>query len=195
MSKKEKSGNWFKRHKILTVIGALIVVGIIASAAGGGKKATNTTSSSSGSTATSNKSATVAAINQPANDGKLQFTVTNIQCNQSQVQSPDDQDITQTAGAPYCIVSLNVKNISTVAQTFEADSQYLYDSANKQYSLDSTASITLESESSQFVDDPTVNPGVSLSGQLVFDIPSAVTPTYAMMHDSSLSNGVKVNLQ
>lgn len=196
---KEKDGNWFKRHKILTGIGIIVILFIIGSAAGGGKKTVATQTENNNSPSTSSSStkvptASVPGLNQPADDGKLQFTVTSMQCNQSQVESPDDSDVTQTQGAPYCIVNLNVKDISTAAQTFEADSQYLYDASGKQYSVDDTASITLESESSQFVEDPTVNPGVTLTGQLVFDIPSTVTPTYAMFHDSSLSDGVKVNL-
>lgn len=39
---KDKSGSWFARHKILTVIGTLVVIGIIASAAGGNKSNTQT---------------------------------------------------------------------------------------------------------------------------------------------------------
>lgn len=50
MSKKDKSGSWFGRHKILTVIGTLIVVGIIASATGGSKSNTQTMPSSNSDT-------------------------------------------------------------------------------------------------------------------------------------------------
>jgi septal ring-binding cell division protein DamX len=42
----EKKKSWFARHKILTVILAFIVIGVIASAAGGGSKSTNSTSGS-----------------------------------------------------------------------------------------------------------------------------------------------------
>jgi hypothetical protein len=195
---KDKTGNWFGRHKILSGIGVLIVIGIIASAAGGSKSTTTTSKGSSPTASTSStksSTASLAKINQPADDGKLQFTVTGIQCNQSQVEDPSDTDVATTAGAPYCIVSLNVKNIQTVAQTFDSSSQYLYDATNKQYSVDSGATITLNPESSNFMEDPTVNPGVSISGQLVYDIPSTITPAYAILHDSSLSSGVKVGLQ
>lgn len=47
----QKEGNWFKRHKILTVIGALIIVGIISAAASGGNKSnTNTVPNSNSDT-------------------------------------------------------------------------------------------------------------------------------------------------
>ncbi len=41
----EKKKSWFARHKILTVILAFIVIGVIASAAGGGGKSTSNSSS------------------------------------------------------------------------------------------------------------------------------------------------------
>lgn len=47
---KDKSGNWFGRHKILTAIGVLIVIGIIASAAGGSKSNTQTVKGSNSDT-------------------------------------------------------------------------------------------------------------------------------------------------
>ena len=59
---KDKSGNWFKRHKILSVIGVFIVICIIASAAGGSKPSNSTTNS--GTTA-STSSKTEATAKQP----------------------------------------------------------------------------------------------------------------------------------
>jgi hypothetical protein len=44
------------------------------------------------------------------------------------------------------------------------------------------------------MDDPTVNPGTTVTCRLVFDVPSGVTPSSALLHDSELSGGVKVNL-
>lgn len=54
---KDKPGNWFKRHKILSVVGVLIVIGIIASAAGG-SKSNNSTTNSNSTTDTSSKTET-----------------------------------------------------------------------------------------------------------------------------------------
>jgi hypothetical protein len=190
---KEKDGNWFKRHKILTGLLALILIAVIASAAGGSKSTNNQTSTTT--TSATKTTATTAGLNQPVADGKFQFDVTAIQCQQTQVESPISSYSDTTAGAPYCFVSLTVKNISNVAQTFDPSAQFIYDSSGKQYSYDSSASIDIEPQSSNFVDYPTVNPGTSVSGQLVYDVPNTVTPLYAILHDSSLSGGVKVNLK
>jgi hypothetical protein len=44
---KDKTGNWLKRHKILSVVGVLIIIGVIASAAGGSKPNNSMTNSNS----------------------------------------------------------------------------------------------------------------------------------------------------
>lgn len=44
---KDKTSNWFNRHKILSVVGVLIIIGIAASAVGGDKSSNNTTNSNS----------------------------------------------------------------------------------------------------------------------------------------------------
>lgn len=201
MSDKTSSKNWFARHKILTVIIALVGLGIIGSAASGGNtKNTNstapaaTTQTASKHTQASTASATP-TLNQPASDGKFQFTVTAFQCGITQITQSDNQYEVATPQGQYCTMSLNVKNIGTVSQSFDDSSQYIYDSSNKQYSDDSNGTIAANPSSSQFMMMPNVNPGVSISGVLAFDIPKGTTPTYAILHDSSLSNGVRVNLQ
>jgi hypothetical protein len=64
---KDKSGNWFQRHKVLSGIGILIVVGIIASAAGGSKSTkTATNSSPSANTSTATAPAATPEAKKPA---------------------------------------------------------------------------------------------------------------------------------
>jgi hypothetical protein len=189
MSDTKKS--WFKRHKILTVIGVIIVIAIIASAAGGSKKSTTTASkSSSGSTAST--AAAMPKLNQPANDGKFQFTVTAIKCGQPSVSSADGY-LTKTAQGQYCLLSVTANNIGDQSQTLDSTSQYIYDSSNKKYSSDSEATIDISPTDNTFFNP--INPGNSVSGTIVFDIPKGVTPTIAELHDSALSGGVKVSLQ
>jgi len=50
----KKQGNWFGRHKILTVIGVIVLLAIIGGAAGGGNKSNSTTNSSSTASTPSN---------------------------------------------------------------------------------------------------------------------------------------------
>ncbi len=106
---KEKSTNWFMRHKVITVILALVVIGVISSAAGGSKGGTSSSSSKS----STSKAATTAKIGQAANDGKFEFTVSSVQCGQASVGS--NQYLTKTAQGQYCLLNVSVKNIGDQA--------------------------------------------------------------------------------
>jgi hypothetical protein len=187
---KDKTGNWFKRHKILTVIGVLVILAIIGGASSGSKSTGTTTKD-----ATSSKPATtvtMAKLNQPANDGKFQFTVTSVKCGQPSVSSADGY-ITKTAQGQYCLVNITANNIGDQSQTLDSTSQYLYDSSNKKYSSDDAATIDISPTDNTFFN--AINPGNTVSGTVVFDLPKGVTPTIAELHDSALSGGVKVSLQ
>jgi hypothetical protein len=156
---------------------------------------TSNTSSTKPSASNTSTASTTPKLNQPANDGKFSFTITSFNCGETQITQPDDPDFTSQAQGQFCIMNLTVKNIGSVAQSFDASSQYLYDSSNKQYSYSSDGTNTANPTSSDFGVYVNVNPGVTISGIEVFDIPKGVVPVTATLHDSGASNGVKVNLQ
>jgi hypothetical protein len=188
----DKKQSWFGKHKVLTVIGVIIILVIIGSAAGGSSKSKTTSASKTTTGSTASTAASMPKINQPANDGKFQFTVTAIKCGQPSVSSPDGY-LTKTAQGQYCILSVTANNIGDQSQTLDSTSQYLYDSSNKKYSSDSEATIDISPTDNSFFN--AINPGNSVSGTIVFDIPKTVTPITAELHDSALSGGVKVSLQ
>jgi hypothetical protein len=208
MTDQQKQLNWFKRHKILTGLLAFILLIFILEAIGGKNQNTPTTTASTNTAAntkTSSKATTTTTqatdntpgLNQQANDGKLGFTVTSIQCGLKEIDQQSDTDGLEstTQGSPYCEMNLTVKGVSTVAQDFDDDAQYIYSANGTQYSVDDDATIDANDASSNCMEDPTVNPGTTITCTLAFDVPSGVTPTYAMLHDSELSGGVKVELQ
>lgn len=189
---KDKSGSWFGRHKILTVIGAFIVIAVIASAAGGGSKTNNTGGSNdSKKAATADNKPVMAKIGETARDGKFEFTVASVECGKASVGT--NEYLTKQAQGQFCLANVTVKNIGSEAQTFDSSSQYLYDAANAKFSADGTASLYANPQGSTFLNQ--INPGNSVTGILVFDLPKDKTPTIAELHDSSFSGGVKVSLQ
>ncbi len=185
--------NWFKKHKILTVIGIIVLLAIIGGAAGGGNKtATNSGDTKKTDTAkTENKAAVTAKLNEVARDGKFEFTVASVECGKTSAGT--NQYLQKQAQGQFCFVNVTVKNIASEAQTFDSSSQYLYDAANAKYSADGTASLYANPEGSTFLNQ--INPGNSVSGILVFDLPKDKTPVTAELHDSAFSGGVKVSLQ
>lgn len=188
MSDTKKS--WFARHKIMTVILAFIAIGVIASAAGGGSKPTGNNQSSSSSKSDS-KQPTAIKVGEAARDGKFEFTVKSIECGKPSVGT--NQYLTKTAQGQYCLLNVSVKNIGDEKQSLFSANQKLLDAANKEYSADDTATLYAAPQGSSWYSD--INPGNSVEGQIVFDVPKDVTPTTAELHDSAYSGGVKVSLQ
>lgn len=185
---KDKSGNWFVRHKVLTVILAIVAISIISGVAGsGGKTETN---SSKSTTSKTSSDAKVIKIGEAARDGKFEFVVKGMQCGVTSVG--DNPYLTKNPQGQFCLLDITVKNIGTEKQSLFSSNQKLLN-GSVEYSADDTATIYAAPNSSSWYSD--INPGNSVEGKIVFDVPKDVTPTTAELHDSAYSNGVKVKLQ
>jgi len=178
--KKKGKGKW-----ILLIIVAVVAI-IIATQAGGGDSSSQSPASGGDS---SSDSAQAVGLNQPARDGKFEFTVTNVDCSQTALGTAPVS--TQAAGV-FCLVSVNVTNIGDEAQTLDATSQVAYDAQNREYSTDIEAAFYLENGGDTLFNQ--LNPGTSVDGVLVFDVPAGTQLTTLELHDSMLSGGVSVNL-
>lgn len=191
MSKKEKDGRSFiKRHKILTIVLAFVAIAIIASAAGGGSK--SNTDTSNPAKADNKTAATTAKLGEAARDGQFEFVVKSVTCGKPSVTDSSGY-VTKSAQGQYCLMDVTVKNIGDKQQYFSENDQKLLNSADQQYSPDITATLTNSNNSDALIAQ--INPGNTVQGILVFDIPKDQTPVSVELHDSSFSGGVKVSLQ
>jgi hypothetical protein len=129
-----------------------------------------------------------ASIGQPVRDGKFEFTVTKVECDVNRVGT---KDFGVEAQGQYCLVAVQVENIGEEAQSFFGSNQYLYDEEGRQFSADDEAAIYLENSQSLYEE---INPGNSVQGTVVFDIPKNATPARIELHDSAFSGGVTVDL-
>ena len=189
-----KQRSWFARHKILTaLIGLAVIIAIIAIASGGGKSSdtgTPATSAPAGSASASSAAAEKATgIGTPVRDGKFEFTVTKVESGKKTVGA---QYVEQTAQGSYTLVHLNVKNIGDEAQSFSDSDQKLISVDGKQYSADSMAAAAIDNNNVLFEE---INPGNSVDGILVYDLPTGAVPAKLELHDSMFSGGVTVNLK
>lgn len=195
--KTNKDGNWFARHKILTVILAIILLIIIVSVASGGDKS-QSSDKKAGNTSSEKKDAkpkeAMAKIGTPVRDGKFEFTVHSIKCGEKQVGG---QYVNQKAQGHFCRLNLSIKNIGNEAQTIDSSSQYLFNTKNQKYEADLSATIYASSspDSSTNAWYDNINPGNTVKGDILFDVPKGVTPVTAELHDSAFSGGVKVALK
>jgi hypothetical protein len=182
-AKKKKKWPWI-------VLGILVVmilgcVGLFTVVAKGAKDAVDNLDDNA-----SGKNAVAGSMNTPARDGKFEFTVTKLECGKTSV---GDSILAEKAQGQFCIVSLTVKNIGKEAQTFDGSTQKAYDAKNTQYSDDAAAEVTLNKDAQTFLEQ--INPGNSVKGQLVFDVPKGTKLASIELHDSVLSGGVKIPLK
>ncbi|MEV4344996.1 DUF4352 domain-containing protein [Actinoplanes sp. NPDC049596] len=129
-------------------------------------------------------------LNQPAKDGDFQFTVTGVKCGVAKV---GNQYLNEKAQGQFCLVSLQIKNIGKEAQTMVDSVQKAYDAKGTEFSVDSGAAIYANEDQQVFFEE--INPGNTVKGKLVFDIPQGTKLTRLELHDSLFSGGVKVALR
>lgn len=187
---------WYKKKRFI-VPGALVALTIIGSATSGGgaeeagSAAGGEVSGASAADAGAAQAAEVevaAGIGTPVRDGKFEFVVNGIECGATEV---GNEYFNEQAQGQYCMLDLTITNIGDEAQYFSGENVTLYNAEGQKYSADTGASIYLEDSSSVFEE---INPGNTLAGTVVFDIPAGASPVEVELRDSAFSGGVKVKL-
>ena len=177
-----------KKRFILPAVIALIVI-IVTATSSGGESGSSSSSSDGGSSSTEGGSSENAvSLNQPARDGRFEFTVTGLDCSQNTI---GEAPASKTAQGTFCLVSLTVENIGNEAQLLDASSQKALDAAGNEYSADSSAAVYL-GDMNTFLNQ--LNPGSTVNGQIAYDVPVGTQLTTLELHDSPFSGGVTVNL-
>lgn len=180
-----------KRHWFLAIVVVVIIFAVI-----NHKSTTPGNSGNSGTTATTVTTTTAAntpGIGQVAQDGDFAFVVGNVECGakaDAVVEGSDGFGETIPAGAQECIFPMNVTDDKGTAQTFFASNQYAYDAAGQQFSADTDATIYITNSN----DDTQVNPGITITAFVPFQIPVGDKITKLVLHDSAFSGGVTVNV-
>ncbi|MBW4061292.1 DUF4352 domain-containing protein [Candidatus Saccharibacteria bacterium] len=187
--KSPKKKNWFARHKVLSVILFFVIFGTIGAAT---SSSTNPPSTSSSSPAAKTAADTTPKIGQPASDGKFQFTVNKLTCGETTIGTNPYAQV--TAQGQYCRLNVTIKNTGTQSQDLSDSNQYVFAANGNKYSADSTADIYAQPDSASGTWLATINPGNSVTGDIIYDVPKGTTPTTAELHDSAFSGGVKVLL-
>lgn len=195
----ERRRSWFARHKVLTTLGVLVVAVVaIASATSGGTD--SPTAGGDGDSAPAVGQASEqpeqqepepeqpADVGTPVQDGKFEFTVTSVEPGVARVGS---DVLGQDAQGQYVLVHLTVTNIGDEAQYFDGSSQKAFDAQDREFSADTTAAVYL-GDANSFLNQ--INPGITVDGTVVFDVPADATLTAVTLHDSPFSGGVQVTL-
>lgn len=204
--------DWVKKHKIISAIIALFIIGIFGNAVGGKANTASSTgqsnstslqatSTSPGVTLAATTTTTlvpttttvaIAGIGQVAKDGAFAFVVKGVQCGPGAAAAVSDSGFGETvpSGAQECLVTMTVTNDKGTAQTFFTGNQYAYDAAGHKLSPDTTGSIFLSGAN----DNTQINPGVTITAIVPFQISTTDKITSVVLHDSMFSLGVRVNV-
>ena len=172
------------------IIVVLVVIGVIVGSSSNNSTPNNTDNSSK-SESSSNSQPTTAGIGESARDGKFEFVVKSIECGKTSVGT--NEFLTKKAQGQFCFLNVTVKNIGDEPQSLFSDNQFLFNASGQKYSADSDAMLYAASQNNTWYSE--INPGNSVEGAIVFDIPKNQTPTSAELHDSAFSNGIKVDLK
>ncbi|MDT0166472.1 DUF4352 domain-containing protein [Actinotalea sp. AC32] len=210
--------SWFARHKILTTLGVVVLLVIVGASLGGGDDdapgtgGTNAVGAGAGAADSGSDTpadepdveepaveepaaeepaeepaATLPGIGTPVRDGKFEFTVTQVETGVTRVGS---DMLGEEAQGQFVLVHLTVTNIGDEAQYFDGSSQDLQDTQGRTHSADTAAAIYLDGES--FLNQ--INPGNTVEGVVVFDVPADAQLATITLHDSMFSGGVEVAL-
>ena len=128
-------------------------------------------------------------IGTPVRDGKFEFVVNSIAPGGTTI---GNKFLNTTAQGEFVFVNVTVNNIGDEAQFLFADTQYAFDASGKEFSADSEAGIYLDEAQSALWEE--INPGNSVTGTIIFDVPVGTTFDKLELHDSAFSGGVTVTL-
>jgi uncharacterized protein DUF4352 len=185
------------RNVLLGTVGVVLVLGVITSVVGGGDPTTPAADGASGQSRsaarqkpdgkTAKPKKRAAGLGDPVRDGKFQFTVTKI----GHTSAVGTSYLGKKAQGEFVVVNVTVKNIGDEARALSADNQTLFDADGRKFTADSEAAIYVDESNSLYED---VNPGNSLKGKLLFDVPRKAELDHLELHDSMFSGGVDVSL-
>jgi hypothetical protein len=131
-----------------------------------------------------------AVVGDPVDDGGFRFVVDGVDCGRDRVGG---EFFRERAQGQFCLLSVSVENIGDEAGSLFADNQYLIDGRGGRHSADGSATFALDPEGDTWFEE--INPGNTVTGEIVFDVPEDRRMLQAELHDSAFSGGVLVDLR
>jgi hypothetical protein len=170
----------------LGLAGTLLALAAIGSI-GDSDKEKSSSSSASRASASPNasksapKTDVIAAPGSTVRDGKFEFKVLGVE----RTSSKEGAFKPEEAKGEFFVVMLQVTNVGDDARSFSASSQHLIINGNK---YDASSSLS----DKNWMED--VNPGLSITAPVAFDIPPGAVPDAIECHDSMFSGGALLGL-
>lgn len=173
---------------LIVIVGLALIIGII----GGIKGVQSTNKKSTKQTQTVEE---LAHFGTTVSDAGFNFVVNSIRCGETHISTSGLVNFYSDAQGQYCRLNVTVTNTGNSADSISAYEQHVFNSQGQKYDYasDATAAAAGNYVGTPLNDD--INPGNSITGDIVFDVPKEVTPTKAELHGNGSSKGASVNLQ
>lgn len=163
----------------------LVVAGLLAACCAGGATLALLSTAKPG---TATLGPAPPGLNTVVKDGRFDFVVTSVSCGHQSLGTL----VKVTAKGQYCVVDLSVTNTGTDGQTFTEGLQKALDAQGNEYGADSGAGVIVNMNLTTLWS--VVNPGATITGKIVYDIPEDARIAKLELHDALFSGGVTVTV-
>lgn len=188
---KWKGGDNMKKKIILGVIGVIILFAIISAIGGSGNKGSSTQTTTTTSTNTTKPAPAMAKIGEAVTDKDLSFTVSEIKTASSVGNSYTKKE----AQGIFTIVTVKIANNTKETKTIDSSAFQIVDSQGRKFDRSiegQTAKGMSQGQVDLFLQQ--VQPSLSVTGDVVFDIPKDATGLKLLVKGSVFSSGTEIDL-
>jgi hypothetical protein len=172
---------------------ALIVIGVIASAGGSGNNQTsNSGDTTNDSSAKQENTEKTYGLNETVQDGDLAFTVTGVE----KAETLGNQFTKKDAQGTFYVVTMKIENKGNKTATFDSSMAKVIDDQGREFER------SIEGQTAKGMDEGNVDlflqqiqPSLSVTGDLVFDLPADMQNPMLVVKGSMFAKGAKIKLQ
>ncbi len=177
---------WWRRPRVLVPV-ALVAVLIVLLGAWGDRQAQQAGPGAGAAPSATPTPTPTSGPGVPVRDGQLEFVVQSVECDVPSIGRPG---FLREADGAYCLIPVEVRNVGRESRQLNEWQVALHDSAGERHNADVAARWFLEQGNLW----ESVDPGASVQGTMVFDIPAGAQPVHLEFHDTLLSSGVELEL-
>lgn len=171
----------------------IVIIGAIASAGKSDKSNQSSSSDSTSETSSTQKSEVKTyGLNEPVQNEDLVFTVTGVE----KAQSLGNQFTARTAQGTFHVLTLKIENKGNKTVTFDSSMAKVTDSQGREFERSvegQTAKGLSQGKVDLFLQQ--IQPSLSVTGDLIFDLPSEIQDPTLVVKGSLFSKGAKIKLQ
>lgn len=182
----------FRRTALITAVVA-VAAGLTLSGCSAGTTTTGagaTAAASSSTQAAAPAAAKGAGLNSPVTVGSFEYTATGSKDAGTTVGT---SPLSQTAQGTYVEVDLTIKNVGNSPATFVSNYVKVVDANGKTYDADPTATLYASPNQQAWV--AAINPGNSINGPILFDVPVGTRAASIEVSDNMFTKGQTIHLQ